>query len=484
MSNIPEKWLHPALFINGKFQEAKNGRRYSVTNPANGEVVGSAPSASPEDAEAAIHAAYRAFKPWAGLAAPERAQILRKFYEEIVAHQEDLAQLITAEEGKPLSEARGEAAIGAEYVAWYAEEARRVYGETVPGVSASQRILVLRQPVGVVGAITPWNFPVSMVTRKMAPALAAGCSVVLKPAEKTPLCALALADLGERAGLPPGVFNVITAEDPEPLGRVLLDDPRVRKLSFTGSTEVGKYLIRESAAQVKKLSMELGGNAPTLVFADADIDVAVAGVIASKFRNAGQTCICLNRVLVEASILGEFGRRLAAAVSQLQVGDGTKPGIDVGPLINAEGLAKVQSQVDDAVGYGAILACGGKRIGDQRGHFYAPTVLLNVTPQMAIMHEETFGSVAPVIGFHDEAEAISMANDTVYGLASYVFTQDIARVFRVSEQLEYGIVGVNDPVPTVVQAPFGGVKESGFGREGGHWGMDPFLETKYVSIRI
>jgi len=369
-------------------------------------------------------------------------------------------------------------------VLWYAEEARRVYGETVPGATPSQRILIFRQPVGVVGAITPWNFPVSMVTRKMAPALAAGCTVVLKPAEQTPLSALALAALAQRAGLPPGVFNVVTAEDPEAVGRVLLDDVRVRKLSFTGSTAVGKFLIRESAEQVKKLSMELGGHAPTLVFADADMEVAVNGVIASKFRNAGQTCICLNRILVEESVAEEFGHRLTDAVSQLTVGDGSRPGVDVGPLINLEGLAKVQAQVDEAVAHGAVLACGGQRTGDQRGNFYAPTVLLNVQPEMTIMHEETFGPVAPVVSFKTEAQAIAMANDTQYGLASYVFTRDIGRVLRVSEELEYGIVGVNDPVPTVVQAPFGGVKESGFGREGGHWGMDPFLETKYVSIRI
>ncbi len=481
---IQEAWQRPNLYINGEFREARQQARYEVTNPANGALVGSAPSATAEDASDAVEAAAKAFKSWAGLTALDRSQLLRKFYEQMLVHQEDLAQLITAEEGKPLAEARGEAAIGAEYVAWYAEEARRVYGETVPGATPNQRILIFRQPVGVVGAITPWNFPVSMVTRKMAPALAAGCTVVLKPAEQTPLSALALADLAHRAGLPAGVFNVVTAEDPTAVGRVLLDDPRVRKLSFTGSTAVGKYLIRESADQVKKISMELGGHAPTLVFADADLDSAVAGVIASKFRNAGQTCICLNRVLVEDSIVEAFGQRLADAVARLTVGDGSQAGIDVGPLINREGLDKVAAQVQDAVSHGAVIACGGQRVGDASGHFYAPTVLLNVRPEMRIMHEETFGPVAPVVAFRDEAEAIALANDTVYGLASYVFTRDISRVFRVSEQLEYGIVGVNDPVPTVVQAPFGGVKESGFGREGGHWGMDPFLETKYVSIRI
>jgi succinate-semialdehyde dehydrogenase/glutarate-semialdehyde dehydrogenase len=448
---IQEAWQRPNLYINGEFREARQQARYEVTNPANGALVGSAPSATAEDASDAVEAAAKAFKSWAGLTALDRSQLLRKFYEQMLVHQEDLAQLITAEEGKPLAEARGEAAIGAEYVAWYAEEARRVYGETVPGATPNQRILIFRQPVGVVGAITPWNFPVSMVTRKMAPALAAGCTVVLKPAEQTPLSALALADLAHRAGLPAGVFNVVTAEDPTAVGRVLLDDPRVRKLSFTGSTAVGKYLIRESADQVKKISMELGGHAPTLVFADADLDSAVAGVI---------------------------------AVARLTVGDGSQAGIDVGPLINREGLDKVAAQVQDAVSHGAVIACGGQRVGDASGHFYAPTVLLNVRPEMRIMHEETFGPVAPVVAFRDEAEAIALANDTVYGLASYVFTRDISRVFRVSEQLEYGIVGVNDPVPTVVQAPFGGVKESGFGREGGHWGMDPFLETKYVSIRI
>ncbi len=482
--NIPEAWLHAQIYIDGTFRPSLTEKRYQVTNPANGQEVGSAPNASAEDAALAVEAASRAFKPWAALTALERSRILRKFYDEILAHQEALAQLITAEEGKPLGEARGEAAIGAEYVAWYAEEARRIYGETVPGASVNQRILILRQPVGVVGAITPWNFPVSMITRKMAPALAAGCTVVLKPAEQTPLSALALAALADRAGMPKGVFNVITSENPVDIGRVLLDDDRVRKLSFTGSTEVGKYFIRESASQVKKISMELGGHAPTLVFADADMDQAVAGVIASKFRNAGQTCICLNRVLVEASIAQEFGEKLAKAVSRLTVGDGSQPGIDVGPLINAEGLDKVEAQVSNAVAMGARVACGGMRVGDQHGNFYAPTVLLDVRPGMKIMQEETFGPVAPVVSFKDERDAIAIANDTVYGLASYVFTRDISRVLRVSEQLEYGIVGVNDPVPTVVEAPFGGVKQSGFGREGGHWGLDPFLEVKYVSIRI
>jgi len=482
--HIPEAWLNPELFIDGSFRPSVTRRRYPVCNPANGDAIGSAPDAIAADAQAAVNAASVAFTPWASLTALERSRILRAFYEEIMTHQEDLAQLITAEEGKPLSEARAEVGIGAEYLAWYAEEARRVYGETVPGSSSGQRILILRQPVGVVGAITPWNFPVSMVTRKLAPALAAGCTVVLKPAEQTPLSALALADLAIRAGLPQGVVNVVSSGDPTAIGRVLLDDAQVRKLSFTGSTAVGKYLIRESANQVKKLSMELGGHAPMLVFADADIDLAVSGVITSKFRNAGQTCVCLNRVLVEASIIDIFVPKLVDAVSRLTVGDGDRLGVDVGPLINVEGLTKVISQIENAVAHGATVACGGTRVGDGHGSFYAPTVLLNVRPEMTIMREETFGPVVPVATFTNEAEAIAMANDTIYGLASYVFTRDIGRVVRVSERLDYGIVGVNDPMPTVVQAPFGGVKQSGFGREGGHWGMDPFLETKYVSICI
>lgn len=482
--NLPQTWLNPGLFINGEFREAQQHGRYTVTNPANGQVLGSAPDAGAEDATVAIEAAHCAFAAWAAAPASDRSQVLRRFYQAILDHQEELAWLITAEEGKPMAEARGEALIGAEYVAWYAEEARRVYGETVPGATANQRIFIFRQPVGVVGAITPWNFPVSMITRKMAPALAAGCTVVLKPAEQTPLCALALADLAGQAGIPAGVFNVLSAADPTAVGERLLHDSRVRKLSFTGSTAVGKFLIRESAEQVKKLSMELGGHAPTLIFADADLDAAVAGVIASKFRNAGQTCICLNRVLVESSIVEEFGAKLAQAVARLTVGDGSQPGVDVGPLINADGLAKVAAQVADAVDKGAVVACGGETVERGGGHFYSPTVLLNVRQDMAIMHEETFGPVAPVTAFETEEQAIEMANDTIYGLASYVFTRDIGRVLRVSEQLEYGIVGVNDPVPTVVQAPFGGVKQSGFGREGGHWGMDPFLEVKYVSVRI
>ncbi len=481
---IPKDWLNSLLYIGGQFVEAETGRRYSVHNPANGEALGSAPDASASDVRRAIDVAYEAFPGWSRATALERSQALRRLYENMVAHREELARLITSEEGKPLAEARGEAQIGAEYVAWYAEEARRVYGETVPGAWPEQRILVIRQPVGVVGAITPWNFPVSMVTRKMAPALAAGCTVVLKPAEHTPLSALALARLAEAAGIPAGVFNVVTAQDPAPAGRQLLDDPRVRKLSFTGSTVVGKYLMRESAAQVKKLSLELGGHAPTLVFADADLEQAVAGVIASKFRNSGQTCICLNRVLVEESIAEPFSEKLAQAVAQLKVGDGMESGVEVGPLINDEGLAKVAAQVEDAVARGAVVACGGQRLARPGGNFFAPTVLLNVRPDMAVMREETFGPVAPVTTFRDEQEAIALANDTVYGLASYIFSRDVSRVLRVSERLEYGIVGVNDPVPTVVEAPFGGVKESGFGREGGHWGMDNFLEVKYISLRI
>ncbi len=481
---LPGAWLHPLLYIGGQFAEAETGRRYPVQNPANGEALGSAPDASADDVRRAIDAAYEAFPTWSRATALERSQALRRFYENMVSHREELAWMITSEEGKPLAEARGEAQIGAEYVAWYAEEARRVYGETVPGARPDQRILVIRQPVGVVGAITPWNFPVSMVTRKMAPALASGCTVVLKPAEHTPLSALALARLAEAAGLPAGVFNVVTAQDPVPVGRQLLDDPRVRKLSFTGSTTVGKYLMRESAAKVKKLSLELGGHAPTLVFADADLEQAVSGVIASKFRNAGQTCICLNRILVEESIAEPFSEKLTQAVARLKVGDGMESGVEVGPLINEEGLAKVAAQVEDAVARGAVVACGGQRLAQAHGNFFAPTVLLNVRPDMAIMREETFGPVAPITTFREEDEAIALANDTLYGLASYVFSRDVSRVLRVSERLEYGIVGVNDPIPTVVEAPFGGVKESGFGREGGHWGMDNFLEVKYISLRI
>lgn len=480
---IPASWLNPDLYIDGRFRPAPGGRRFPVHDPADGASLGTAPDASKEAVEEAVAAAARAFPGWAGLTAGERADLLRRFYEEIRDHAEALAELITREEGKPLGEGRGEAQIGADYVRWYGEEARRIYGDTVPGSAPNHRIVVLRQPVGVVGAITPWNFPVSMITRKAAPALAAGCTVVLKPAEQTPLSALALAQLADRAGLPAGVFNVVTSAEPEAVGRVFLDDPRVKKISFTGSTAVGKYLIRESAAQVKKISMELGGHAPTLVFADADLDQAVAGVIASKFRNAGQTCICLNRVLVEAPIADEFSRRLTEAVSRLKVGPGMAPGIEVGPLIDEAGLEKVEGQIADALGKGARVAVGGRRI-EGAGTFFAPTVLLGVTTEMAVMQEETFGPVMPVTVFHDEAEAVAIANDTPYGLASYCFTRDLGRAIRVSEALEYGIVGINDPVPTVAQAPFGGVKESGYGREGGKWGLDPFLETKYVSVRF
>lgn len=474
------------MWVAGSWCASEDGRTFAVTDPATGEVVGEVPDATEADVRRAVEAAHQAFPEWAGLPARKRSDVLYAWYRRILDHQEDLARLLTREQGKPLAEARGEIAYAAQFVLWYAEEANRVYGYTVPASSPTKRIQVLRQPVGVVAAITPWNFPAAMVTRKVAPALAAGCTVVLKPAEQTPLTALALARLLEEAGLPAGVVNVVTGE-PKRIGRVLLDDPRVRKITFTGSTEVGKYLMREAAAHVKRISLELGGHAPFLIFDDADLDAAVKGVVASKFRNAGQTCICANRILVQRSVYDAFVARFVDAVRALKVGHGLEDGVDIGPLVDEAAVEKVLGQVAEARAKGAEVLVGGYRLTEGaygRGHFVAPTVLANVNETMAVWQEETFGPVAPVAVFDDEADAIAKANRSRYGLAAYVYTQGLSRAMRVAEQLEYGIVGVNDPVPSVAQAPFGGWKESGMGREGGREGIDAFLETKYVSFGI
>lgn len=481
---IPTEWLHPGLFINGEFRPAVSGQRFSVENPSDGSALGSVPDGSGADTDLAIDAAAAAFASWSKMPAGERAGRLRRLYDLIMAHQEELACLLTSEQGKPLAEARGEIAIGAEYVLWYAEEARRVYGMTIPHNSADKRILVLKQPIGVVGAITPWNFPFSMVTRKAAPALASGCTVVLKPAEQTPLTALAFAALVQAAGFPPGTFNLVTGRDPAAIGQRLLNDVRVRKISFTGSTAVGKRLMAGAADQVKKLSLELGGHAPFLVFADADLEQAVKGVVASKFRNAGQTCICTNRLLVHESIAADFQALLAEQVTKLKVGPGLDPRAEVGPLIDQRAFDKVQDHIQDALAHGARLLCGGSRANEGPGHFFQPTVLMNASPSMKVMSEETFGPVLPVMTFTDDNEAVAIANNTPYGLAAYAYTRDLGRAMRVAEALEYGIVGLNDGVPTVVQAPFGGIKESGIGREGGMWGLESFLETKYVSLGL
>ena len=450
-----------------------------VTDKATGEEIARVPDLGAEETNAAIEAAHRAFKPWAARLAKDRSKILRRWYELIVEHTDELALLLTKEQGKPLAEAKGEILYGAGFVELFAEEAKRVYGETIPSHKADARIVIMKQPVGVVAAITPWNFPSAMITRKVAPALAVGCTVVVKPAEDTPLCALALAELAERAGLPKGVLNVVTAKNPVPIGAAMTSNPLVRMVTFTGSTEVGKILMAQAAGTVKRVGMELGGNAPFIVFDDADLDKAVAGVMASKFRNAGQTCVCANRILVQASVYDAFAEKLVAAARGLKVGPGTEAGVTVGPLINAEAVKKVSEHVADAVKKGAKVVMGGKphALG---GTFFEPTVLTGVTPQMRVSREETFGPVAPLFKFASEAEAIRMANDTPFGLAAYFFARDIGRCWRVAEALEYGIVGVNEGITSTEIAPFGGFKESGIGREGSHHGIDEFVEIKYT----
>jgi len=450
-----------------------------VIDPATGEEIARVPALGADETNAAIAAAHRAFKPWAARLAKERSKILRRWYELIIEHADELALLLTKEQGKPLAEAKGEILYGAGFVELFAEEAKRIYGETIPTHKPDARIVVMKQPVGVVAAITPWNFPNAMITRKVSPALAAGCTVVLKPAEDTPLSALALAELAERAGVPKGVLNIVTAKDPVPVGEAMTLSPLVRMITFTGSTEVGKILMQQAARSVKRVGMELGGNAPFIVFDDADLEKAVAGAVASKFRNAGQTCVCANRILVQEGIYEAFAAKLTAAVRTLKVGPGTESGVSVGPLINADAIKKVEAHVADAVKQGAHVVVGGKRDA-HGGTFFQPTVLTGVTPKMLITREETFGPVAPLLKFATEAEAVAMANDTPFGLAAYFFTRDIGRCWRVAEALEYGIVGVNEGVTSTEIAPFGGFKESGIGREGSHHGIDEFVEIKYT----
>ena len=465
-------------YINGEWVGAT--KTIAVTNPATGEQLGGIPALGKTETAAAVAAAYAAFPAWSARTAKDRATQLRRWYELIVAHTDDIAVLMTAEQGKPLAESRAEVAYAAAFVEWFAEEGKRMYGDVIPGHQPDKRLLVLRQPVGVVAAITPWNFPAAMITRKVAPALAAGCTVVCKPATQTPYTALALAELAHRAGLPAGVFNVVTGPARD-IGGVMTSDPRVRKLSFTGSTEIGKLLMQQCAGTMKKVSLELGGNAPFIVFDDADLDAAVTGAIASKYRNTGQTCVCANRLLVQSGVYEAFAKKLVAAVGKLAVGDGLKGVTDQGPLIDENALAKVEEHVADALAKGARVATGGKRhaLG---GTFYEPTVLLDVTPSMTVAGEETFGPVAPLFRFDTEAEAIRMANDTEFGLAAYFYTRDLARSWRVSEALEYGIVGLNTGLISTEVAPFGGVKESGTGREGSKYGLLDFTELKYVCI--
>ena len=467
-------------FIHVEWRSARSGATLAIRNPANGTVVGEVPVMGATETREAIDAAAKAMPAWAKRTAKERAVILRRFAELMLANADDLAIIMTSEQGKPLAEAKGEVAYAASFLEWFAEEGKRVYGDVIPTFRADARLLVLRQPVGVAAAITPWNFPAAMITRKLGPALAAGCSFVCKPAPQTPFSALALAELGSRAGLPPGVFNVVTG-DAEQIGGELTSNPLVRKLSFTGSTAVGKKLIAACAGTVKKVSMELGGNAPFIVFDDADLDAAVQGLMASKYRNTGQTCVCANRVYVQDGVYEAFAAKLAVAVAGLRVGDGLAGPTDQGPLIDDRALAKVQAHIADAVAHGARIAAGGKphALG---GTFFEPTILLDVTPGMRVSREETFGPVAPLFRFHNEAEAIQLANDTEFGLAAYFFTRDLARSWRVQEALEYGLVGVNTGLISTEVAPFGGMKESGLGREGSRYGIDEYTEMKYVCV--
>jgi len=467
-------------FIDGSWVGADGGGTLPVHNPATAEPLGAIPNMGTGETRRAIAAAAAALPPWAARTAKERAVIMRRWFDLMLANQDDLAMLMTAEQGKPLAEAKGEIAYAASFIEWFAEEGKRLYGDIIPGHQADKRILVLRQPVGVVAAITPWNFPSAMITRKAGPALAAGCTMVCKPATQTPYSALALAELADRAGIPKGVFNVITGSSTA-IGAEMTGNRTVRKVTFTGSTEVGKKLMVQCAGTVKKLSLELGGNAPFIVFDDADLDAAVQGAIASKYRNTGQTCVCANRLLVQAGVYGEFSAKLAAAVGKLRIGDGLKGVTEQGPLIDAKAVAKVEEHIADALRKGASVALGGKRhaLG---GTFFEPTILTGVTTEMMIAREETFGPVAPLFKFHTEAEAIAMANATEFGLAAYLYTRDLARSWRVSEAIEYGIVGLNTGIISTEVAPFGGVKESGTGREGSKYGILDYTELKYICV--
>ena len=479
------KLTDPSLFrqqtlIGGEWHDAADGACFAVHNPANAEIIGHAPRCTAADVERAITAADAAFPAWRDQTAKSRAQLLRRWFDLILANRDDLAAIMVSEQGKPLSEALGEIDYAASFIEWFAEEARRVYGDVVPSPWADRRMFTLKQPVGVAALITPWNFPAAMLTRKAGAALAAGCTVVAKPASQTPFTALALAELAQRAGFPPGVLNVVTG-DAETIGGVLTSHPLVRKVSFTGSTAVGKQLLAQSAGTLKHVSLELGGNAPFIVFDDADLDAAVAGALASKYRNSGQTCVCANRVFVQDAIFDAFAEKFAAAVAQLKVGEGFTPGVQTGPLISAAALEKVESHIADALAHGATLLIGGHRHA-LSGQFFQPTVLSHCTPDMQICRDEIFGPVAPLIRFANEAEVIRMANDTEFGLAAYAYTRDLGRAWRLAEQLDYGMVGINAGVISTAEAAFGGVKQSGLGREGGRSGIDEYLDIKYVNL--
>jgi succinate-semialdehyde dehydrogenase/glutarate-semialdehyde dehydrogenase len=474
------KLFRQKCYIDGAWTDADKGATIKVDNPATKAIIGSVPEMGADETRRAIEAANRAFGPWRAKTAKERSVILRKWFDLMLANADDLATIMTTEQGKPLAEAKGEVVYAASFIEWFAEEAKRIYGDTIPQHQADKRIVVLKEPIGVVGAITPWNFPAAMITRKCGPALAAGCTVVCKPASQTPYSALALAELAERAGMPKGVFNVVTGKA-SAVGGELTSNPIVRKITFTGSTEIGKLLMQQAASTVKKVSLELGGNAPFIVFDDADLDAAVEGAMASKFRNTGQTCVCANRMLVQDKVYDAFAGKLATAVGKLKVGNGMETGVSQGPLIDMKAVAKVEEHIQDAVKKGARVVAGGKRhaLG---GSFFEPTVLVDVHTQMAVTREETFGPVAPLFRFKDEHEAVRMANDTEFGLASYFYARDIGRIWRVSEALEYGIVGINTGIISTEVAPFGGVKESGIGREGSKYGIDDFLEIKYLCM--
>ena len=476
----------PALFrqqayLNGQWCEADSGARTTILNPATGEPLGSVPNVGRGETRRAIEAARLAQPAWRALTAKERAARLRRWYELLLENQDDLARIMTAEQGKPLAEARGEVAYAASFLEWFAEEAKRAYGDVIPAHAADKRILVQKEPVGVTAAITPWNFPAAMITRKAGPALAAGCAMVLKPAPQTPFSALALAALAERAGIPAGLFSVLPADvaTSREVGAELCENPVVRKLSFTGSTGVGIQLMAQCAPTLKKLSLELGGNAPFIVFADADLDAAVEGAMIAKYRNAGQTCVCANRIYVQDQVYDAFAQKLAAAVAKLKVGNGAEPGVTTGPLIDAHAVAKVRAHLDDAVGKGARVLAGGQALG---GNFFEPTILADVPADARVAREETFGPLAPLFRFSDEADVIEQANATEFGLAAYFYARDLGRVFRVAEALEYGMVGINTGLISTEVAPFGGMKASGLGREGSKYGLDEYLEIKYLCL--
>ncbi|HHM0885653.1 TPA: NADP-dependent succinate-semialdehyde dehydrogenase [Klebsiella pneumoniae] len=468
--------------IDGQWRDAPNGDVIAVTNPANGEQLGSVPKMGADETREAIEAANRALPAWRALTAKERANILRRWFDLMMENQDDLARLMTLEQGKPLAEAKGEISYAASFIEWFAEEGKRIYGDTIPGHQADKRLLVIKQPIGVTAAITPWNFPAAMITRKAGPALAAGCTMVLKPASQTPFSALALAELANRAGIPAGVFNVVTGSAGA-VGGELTSNPLVRKLSFTGSTEIGRQLMEQCAKDIKKVSLELGGNAPFIVFDDADLDKAVEGALASKFRSAGQTCVCANRLYVQDGVYDRFAEKLQQAVEKLRIGDGLQDGVTTGPLIDEKAVAKVEEHIADAIAKGAKVVTGGKphALG---GNFFQPTILVNVPDSAKVAKEETFGPLAPLFRFKDEADVIAQANDTEFGLAAYFYARDLSRVFRVGEALEYGIIGINTGIISTEVAPFGGVKASGLGREGSKYGIEDYLEIKYMCIGL